>query len=1167
MARERKISLTTAIVLIFLMLSSLVGAAEEKRSLVLENFDQLNRKMTDSGSVWYGYGNIRLRMGATYISSDSMIWLRDKNVIHFFGRVDAFDSAQHIWAEQLSYYNQDSVFMARKNVTMIQYLDSIKTESQSAEYNRKAGVVYLEGEPHLYLNYPDSARMVAIVADHLTFYTEGRNAEAEGNVVITQQNTRATCGCAEFSQSENMLTLKDEPHAVQDSSDITGTLMKIQFAGGTVNEIDVYEDAQADFVEAADSTTGEYSGNSKLSGDNIKFYFKDDQIRKIAAMGAARSEYYPSMEDTTGAGKNLVSGDSIFIYVRDRRINKVEIKGGAEGEYITQKDEAKSISKEPPPAAPADTVLTDSIKTELTETAPEDSSLIALTDSSLTADSLAPAGPAEDTIHYRGDYLEFFASNRMIRITGNAAVRQGQVSLTADKVDYDVPGRVVLAQARVDTVDTNVNITPLALKDGSEEIFGSKLVFNVDTKKGKIEGATTQFESSYYRGHDLFKENEKVFYVENGLLTSCDLEEPHFHFSSKRMKLIQNDRVIARPVTLYIETIPILTIPYYIFPLKRGRHSGILPIKLGNFEKGNRFIGNLGYYWAASDYWDIQSSLDFQENTGITINNIFRYNKRYDFAGNLYASYSRDRKEYAYSEYRRDRWRIYGNHAQTLPYEIDFKASGEFVSDKNYNTDFLTDPEERRNRNIISKANFNKRFGGSSLSLSFSHTNNLDANTRNSSVPTGSFTMPSFHPFGSGTEVDGKTVQKWYQNFYVGYRNNFGFLDSQGRKTTADTLADSTIIVYDSRTWKDYGYVDHSMSVTAAQRILKYVSVSPSVSLGETWYYILKSDQAEAAGIPADQPYRRGSISAGVSSNTNLYGTFPVNLMGLMALRHVMSPSVSFGWSPAITKNNLVRNYTGRGGGGGAQKRVSFGLQNLFQAKVKKGETEKKIDLLQVSSSLSYNFEATERKFSNLSTSLSSTLLNNINVRGNLSHDLYDRDNNLHFFSPSLNSFSVSGSFQARGSVADDYVREALNPDNVFDTLSMLTQGAGPSDLGTGGAGGEGTNWNLNLSYYYSELKSFGVTTSRTHWVQYTFNMNLTKSWSMKYSQKYDFIRHQSIDKIVDLYRKMHCWEAHFYWIPTGSRQGYYFKINVISIPDIKFEKSESGLRGALFNR
>lgn len=1146
--------------------------AEKKRVLDLENFDQLNWKMTDSGSVWYGSGHIQMRVDSTRIRSDSMVWLREQNIIHFYRNVEAYDTVQHIRADQISYYHRDSVMLAFGDVTMIHRTDSVKTESQTAEYDRAEAAVYLEGDPRLFLNYPDSAELVEITATYLTFYTETRQAEAQENVVITYRNTRATAGCGEFYRNDNVLTLMDDPYATRDSSDISGKLMHIWFAGGGVRQIDVLDEATANFVEESDSATGEFSGESMLSGNNITFYFKGDEIRKIAAAGAARSEYFPSPEDTTGAGKNFVSGDSISIYVGDQRIRKVEIAGGAEGVYITEKDSAEvawedSARQATLPGSGARAA--DSVKADTAGAAAVAVADSTAGDSALIPDTLISSASPEDSIHYRGRYLEYFAPNRIIRITGGAKVRQGQMTLDAEEVEYDVPGRVVLARARVDTVDTNEKITPLALQDGSEKIFGSRLVFNVDTKRGLIEDATTQYENAYYRGQDLFKEEEKVFYVEHGRLTSCDLEEPHFHFRSSRMKLIHNDRVIARPVTLYIETLPIVTIPYYIFPLKRGRHSGILPIRLGNFEQGNRFIGNLGYYWAASEYWDVQTSLDFHENIGINITGNFRYTKRYAYSGAVTGSYARDRRESAGGEFKANRWQVRGDHAQTLPYDIDFRASGQFVSDKNYSTDFSTDPNERRNRNIISKANFNKRFGKASLTFSFSHTDNLDAESRQSSLPTGGLTMPSFHPFGSGREVDGKTVKKWYNHLYAGYRNNFSVYTDRRKATGIIQLGDGTFQTYSYKTRKEYAYLDHSMSLSAPQKLFSYITLNPSASLRETWYYIMETDQAEAAGIPARRPYRRGAVSAGINSNTNLYGTFPVNVFGLMALRHVLTPSVGFSWSPAITKNEPVRRYTGKGGGSpGQQKALSFSLQHLFQAKIETEESEKKLDLIRISSDLSYNFEATDRKFSNLSTSLSSTLINNVNLHGSLTHDLYDQNNELNWRSPSLRTFSISASFQARGSVADDYVRQGLEAEPTPDTLGLFPSpgvGAAAAADKTGPAGGAG--WNLNVSYSYSESRSFGKTTSRTHWLQFTFNLDITANWKLKYSQKYDFIRHESIDKIVDLFRRIHCWEGHFYWIPTGSRQGYYFKINVIAIPDIKVEKSESGLRGALFNR
>ncbi|MCP4566383.1 MAG: hypothetical protein GY841_02250 [FCB group bacterium] len=1139
--------------LIIVLIAGLAGgsqalSAEGKRSVVFDNFDSMRTIRSDSTEIWYGYGNVHIRIDSTHIICDSVIWYVHRDLIEFFDQVEVYDSSRHIEADKVSFFQRDSLFLAEGNVIMVNRLDSIRTESQKAEFDQADEILYLEGEPILFLNYPDTADLLTINGDYLTFFSELKYGEAEDSVIIEHRDTRAKCRCAEFFMDENRLTLIGNPLAEQGESEITGQEMEILFSEGDIDRIDVFEDAQAFFHEESDSSSSEFSGESHLIGKDISFIFVDDEIRKIEANGAARSEYYPAADDTTGAGKNIVSGDSIFIYVKNRKSNKIEIKGGAEGVYITEK-----TSPEPLPGdslSLADTTDFASVPDSIMVV---DDTLMAGIDSTMVNDSL-PSTVPEDSIHYQGEYLEFFVANRVIRISGNSVVRQEAVILHADTIDYNIRQRVVLAQARADSIGDSTVIRPLSLKDGSEEIFGSRLVFNVDTKRGLVEDATTQYERAYYTGEDIYKEEEKIFYVDDGTLSSCNLDEPHFHFQSQRMKLIHNEKAVARPVILYIETLPVMYIPYYVFPLKRGRHSGILPIKLGNFEQGNRYLGNLGYYWAASEYWDMQAALDYFENSGWNLSGQFRYNKRYGYTGSVRGTFARNRQESYNQESKSDKWTLSGNHSQTLPYDIKFSANGTYVSSKDYYTEYSTDQDERLNRNIISKANFSKKFGRSSLALSFNHTNNLDTDSKNSKLPSGRFSVKSFQPFGSGREVDGKTIKKWYNQIYVSYRNSFSvYFD---RKNLGDTAA----------TLKEYAYLDHSMSLTASQKILQYFSISPRVSFTETWYAVRETDQSQAAGVPEDF-YRRGSVTGSIGLNTKLYGTFPINLFGLMALRHVLTPTVGFSMTPAITKNDPVKIYVGMGGGSGNKRRsMSFGLSQLFQARVKRGEEDKKIDLLNLNSSTGYNFEATGRKFSDLTTTMS-TSLSKINLSGNMRHDLYDDEDQLQLLSPRMESFSVASSFQLRGSVADDYVRQGLSGDTEADSLEADTESPLNHDITKPQSSSSSTNWNLNVSHRYSESGLLTGSVQRTHWAKITFNVDLTDNWKIKYQQNYDFIHHRSTEKVIDIMRKLHCWEGHFYWIPDGSRQGFYFKLSVVAIPDIKLEKSESGLRGALFNR
>ena len=206
-----------------------------------------------------------------------------------------------------------------------------------------------------------------------------------------------------------------------------------------------------------------------------------------------------------------------------------------------------------------------------------------------------------------------------------------------------------------------------------------------------------------------------------------------------------------------------------------------------------------------------------------------------------------------------------------------------------------------------------------------------------------------------------------------------------------------------------------------------------------------------------------------------------------------MTPSLSYSWSPAITKNNAVRTYVGIGGGGDRQQTLGFGLQNLLQAKVGDGEKVKKLDMLRVSSSLSYNFEATGQKFSTLGTQLSSSLLRNVNISGDMRHTLYDQQNKLLWRHPRLQSFSISTSFQAKGSVGDNFSRAGLD-ENARDTLpgstgvSPLMPGPAPGESTEGGSGSE-SSWNLSVSHYFSESGLSTSAMSKTHWVRFTIHL------------------------------------------------------------------------------
>ncbi|MEW5922740.1 MAG: LPS assembly protein LptD, partial [Candidatus Zixiibacteriota bacterium] len=576
---------------------------------------------------------------------------------------------------------------------------------------------------------------------------------------------------------------------------------------------------------------------------------------------------------------------------------------------------------------------------------------------------------------------------------------------------------------------------------------------------------------------------------------------------------------------------PLFIVPYYVFPTKPGRHSGFLPFSVGNYQRGDGYIHNVGYYWAASEYWDILAALDYTENLGFNYRGQFRYSLRYVLSGSITGNYANESRYIGIDEIKSKRWSVQFNHSHTISPTFSIKADGTFISDKDYYTDHSINLDDRTDRRIKSKATISKQFGNSSLSAQFSHENQLDTDVRVDQLPTASFRMSSRPIFGSSAkDASGNKIERWYNKFTFGYASNLNNYSYRKTDTTG------------FRSRKEYMTLNHSPSLGLQQIKISYLNITPSFSYQETWYKVFETDQSLAAGIDASQVYRRYAYSASVSASTEMYGTIEPNLLGLEAVRHVITPRMSFSWAPEITRNSDVKSYTGAGGGGAKQRTVSVGIDNVFQAKVKSGQESKKYDLFYINSLTSYNFEAVGNKWSSLSTSFGSTMLKSINmyITGSMVHDLYEPGTNkLRWWSPYLQSFSISSRFNTGGIFSE------FTPENK-------------SDSGRGGSGARQQKWTMSVSHSYRE-SGRGESFSKSHQINYSLQLALTPTTDISFTQIYDIARKKSINKSLQIRKNLHCWEASFGWVPQGSNQGYWFKINIISIPEIKYEKNESG--------
>jgi lipopolysaccharide assembly outer membrane protein LptD (OstA) len=1090
----------------FLLASALLGlplaevSKSEEEPIELLHAGSLEFNNDPDNTIIVLTDSVLLRQGEATLKGDRAVWYKTAGQVVVQGNAELQDQEQILTCDRLTYIKRIKKAMAKGNVVAVDPKEETVITSGYAEYDRIKKLVVATISPHAVFkaNSPES---LTVDARRMEYYPGEKRAVAIDSVTIARGKLKADCGHAELFAKEDRIVLTSSPVARQENNQLTGEVMEVLLEEKKVRQVIVTGEPKATRREPTDSAGTDFA-ESYLTGQRIDFFLEDEEVEKVQALGNARSFYEPAPKDSSKTGKNEVSGDTLNLYLSEGKAQKVEVIGGARGTYFA-----------PKPRTVADTLRAQPL----------------------------------DTVYYSAAEILYSFDDSTITLKAGSQLKHKRMSLNADLITYNTSAKLLRAQGSVEEKEgERVVKNPPVLKEGEDEIVGLEMVYNIETKRGKIKAGDTEFEGGFYHGEEINKITDEILFVKEGEFTSCDLNEPHFHFYSKRMKVIQRDKVIARPVILYIKDLPVAAIPYYVFPIKRGRQSGFTTFELGNFEVGERFIRNLGYYWAASEYWDLQGSMDFYEKSHLSFNLDGRYAVRYKLAGSVSGSYVYESRWQDLQRHKRKRWSLRMAHSQDITPTMKLSGSGDFISDKSYYEDVSYNPEEIRNRSLHSQLSLSKRWEGANLSLALDQSWNLDTEVRTQKLPSISFTklQRPLIPYREPTKKDEERPKRWYHSIY--YSFNSSGMNYFSRSKSGDIFL-----------WRKYQVADHHLRISSPQSLGDYLTLTPNFTYQETWYYIFPTNDSENYDLKTEEFIRRGSYSLSVAAKTDLYGTFSMKLGPLRALRHVMTPSVTYSWQPEYKKGSEYKTYTGAGVSASKVKRLSFSLANLFQMKTETQGQERKTDLFSANFSSSYDYLAGTRKWSNLISNLRSRALPNIEMTLSAAHSFYPKEGEeLRLLHPRLVSFSASTTVSLRG-------RGEVELGGPAEEVPVAGAEAifGPEREGKAL---KGLFWNLRLSHRYSESRT-GASRSITRWFDLSGELSPTTNWRVAYTSRYNVEAKRIVEQQFQVHRDLHCWEFQFFWIPTGVRRGYYIRINIKAIPEVKIEKSEGGIKGGGF--
>ncbi len=742
-----------------------------------------------------------------------------------------------------------------------------------------------------------------------------------------------------------------------------------------------------------------------------------------------------------------------------------------------------------------------------------------------------------ERVDYEGDTIRFYVPQNRIQILGKGKLTYRGSSLESEEINYQAVRHLVVATGKP------------KLSDAQSSVTGSKMTYRTDERDGIVYQGRTTMEGGYYYGDQIKRLSNEDLLVRSGDYTTCSHDSvPDYHFHADRMKLLPKDKVVARPVILYILNIPVLALPYYVFPVKHGRHSGVmLPDVEFGFGNQGRFARNLGYYWAMSDYMDLRTWIDYyDEGPRIYWNAIYNYKVRYLLNGGVNASYLREDETGGGTHIG---WSVQGSHSQTLGEGAQLTAQANFTSDQNYRgqQDFAAPVDERLNRILQSSIQFTKSLSWAGLNVSGVRTQYLDATTAggvqvSQQLPSVDFSVNS-RPIGTAPDASGhggrwSVLSSTYFGTSFAFRNtytqNFGAAGTSNRA------------------------MQQNLNLTDNRSLGPFLRLRPS--LAASWAAFGKDNLGHHN--------QAGAVwSASLSAGNTIYGNFLFPFGPIQGIRHVIEPSVTYNYSPEFrqlsyrdTLGNLQSRFPNVGGiglSGSENSSMTFSLNQRFHFKwMSGGKVVKKENLLTWTTSSSYNFLARSpsRPLSDISNTFQLQPFSNLQSSASVTHDPYKRtpldvsvNTNLRISSTMFGHHAgadTTGAGKGQGLQYGNFGDAGFQGADLGNRQSANPTPA-PAQAGP-------PPWDLSLSHAWSFERGAEHPLNS---LNASLSLSPTTNWQFSGSLYLDLVQRKVISHSIVLHRDLHCWEFRFEYRSSGGTSEYFFKIDIKQLPDVQYTR------------
>jgi len=498
--------------------------------------------------------------------------------------------------------------------------------------------------------------------------------------------------------------------------------------------------------------------------------------------------------------------------------------------------------------------------------------------------------------------------------------------LEADEIFYDQNYDAVIAKGNVTIYKSNVKIMAnfirfeqktmkayaegdVVLTNGEDILSGSSMNIDLDSQIGSVDDGYLFLKENNYHltGNLIQKTGEKTYSIDEATLTTCDGDKPDWKITGKNVKITAEGGGSAQHATMWARNMPVLYTPYFYYPARKNRQTGLL---WPEFGKSNHWGWNYNqpFFWAIDESSDATFYAQYMTERGLKGGMEYRYildnwskgtwmidgleDDKTDVGGQSSAEWGYEDGNRVILRKNTDRYWLRGSHQQKMPYGIRGQLDVDLVSDQDYTREFNSGYmgwkqsqdyfENVFNRDLddyndpvrTNRLYFNKLWPRYSLNVEFRY--DLDSTIRNSGDP--DLTLQQLPVISFDAIKQRIAASPFFYNLNSEY---LYFWSVDGSRTQRADAAPRLYLPF---------------------QLKPFISIEPSVGLRGTLWYLDK----EEFGQEGDKRfYSRGLYDTRLDLFTEVFKVFRIGGQAVEAIKHTVRPRITHTFIPDVDQDEL----------------------------------------------------------------------------------------------------------------------------------------------------------------------------------------------------------------------------------------------------------------------